>query len=375
MANRAGFKSADLVIGITLPGEALVNTAHTRLKEMRVSTVHGVFAGDMIPMARVVGGQHDTNDTNEMQDKWFIPLLPDTDSIKVSSDGETRPLNLVKKPSVGTLASASSAAVGFAASPVDLALLAQQFQLAKATKSLGRKQIKNELATLAVCSDGTAAKTANSPGCVFPATRLIDGGYTDNGALALLVAYMQRKHGMKTLLELMLQYSNECKSTEDCTATAKKQVSVYFDSPAGKSSWNSYSVPGVNVTLPAQPLQIFQQTPPELQKADANSQYNADFSYVRGQFTTVENRAFGVRAGSTVNLIIQNANMNPAAFETKKNKFGPFGAAGSTFAWNPGAGVHYQKYTDAVHDGFRALLNMLKIQRGDLPKPPQKLIT
>merc|ERR1719240_949837 len=73
--------------------------------------------------------------------------------------------------------------------------------------------------------------------CQFPSMRLMDGGITDDSAIALLVAKLQRAWGMKTTLRVAALNSDECdktSGTKNCRAGSAYNFATLFEDETQK---------------------------------------------------------------------------------------------------------------------------------------------
>jgi len=263
------------------------------------ATIVGIPPDFTLPLAWISAGN-----ATMSKSEWVVPgkfrkwvgdpnLRSSTRAIHVRSEGIVEPLDLVQHPNVGTIAAASSAALGgMFASPVDqAAILAQMGKSGFAPVFSGIDGSR-----FAICSDGKEM-------CTFPATRLQDGGYVDNLALPILVAHLQQKHGRDTELEIVAQVANSCDNTIECKELAYSHKDFsdsfdnYFDTMAGNEN-KEYIHPPYYTRAPHR--KTFAGKPPPVQKAPGDN----DFWFISGKFTTVKNTEWGVKAGTTVKLLM-----------------------------------------------------------------------
>jgi len=237
---------------------------------------------------------------------YTFPRFPNGGiTVRDSSDLSAPPQPLqMPMPTVGAAAAASSSAAGFLASPIDLKLVLQS--MTNVGERLARYASQGGLDNLATCTDGALDHTRS--GCRYPSSRFIDGTFTDNNALAILVGHLQRKHP-GSRLRIACHVSTECASQGACADAATAAAADYFDTSAGNSNWCPDCAVG---DLPAPPRQIFEGLPPPTE-ADPLTAMAADtpqwFSYVHGaNLTTVENAMYGVQAGTKVDLLFLMAN-------------------------------------------------------------------
>jgi len=210
--------------------------------------------------------------------------------------------------------------------------------------------VNTGLDSLGVCTDGSQDYTPE--GCQFPSTRFIDGTYTDNNAVALLVSQLQQKHGAGQKMRIMVHISSPCTASagstiqESCMAFSAKTIKDYFDTTAGKTEWSAdWAGP---FPLPSPARQIFQGAPPEV-VADPLTTSTDDasfFSYAyQKDLTTVGNAAYGISAGTKVDLMMFFANIASSSAGSDI-----FGVGNSTTA----------SYAQLADDACHSMANVVK---------------
>jgi len=320
-------------------------------QHVKVSIVDGVPASETMPLAWTVHGTNQPAGHNlpSTGGHFRFPRFPNGTGITVSDSSNlnagSQPLNM-PTPTVGTAASASSSAAGLLASPLDLKLLIQ------ATVGFGERfgRLAGEAGfdNLGTCTDGAQDHTAS--GCRYPAARFIDGTYTDNNALAILVGHLQQKHPGKRL-RIAVHVSTECSASADptvtlpvaCTAAATQAAADYFDTSDGASNWCPDCI-GAG-PLPAPPRQIFEGAPPAVHADPLTAESNDDhyFSYVVGQnLTTVGNAMYGVIPGTKVDLLFLMANTG--------------GEGGNIFSTAATTSSAYGALADAAHTSINLVI-------------------
>eukprot|EP00445_Apocalathium_hangoei_P036142 CAMPEP_0203942174 /NCGR_PEP_ID=MMETSP0359-20131031/78387_1 /ASSEMBLY_ACC=CAM_ASM_000338 /TAXON_ID=268821 /ORGANISM="Scrippsiella Hangoei, Strain SHTV-5" /LENGTH=624 /DNA_ID=CAMNT_0050872851 /DNA_START=75 /DNA_END=1949 /DNA_ORIENTATION=- len=200
--------------------------------------------------------------------------------------------------SVADVAVVSSAAAG--------ALGSQEITQEVMTKAIGElayEAIKDGLpygmGGLAVCSH-----PLDNGQCTYPAIKFVDGGYVDNLATAQTAAYMQQQFGTDQRLRMVLTDNENMPK-----GRAAQMTDISFLMDRGSSTMPGYilqeSAYAYGTSMPSQ--QVFAASFDGLQWADiagseANMYYSLKWANVTTQ--TVDNPAYGVQAGTTVDLLI-----------------------------------------------------------------------
>merc|ERR1711998_496691 len=146
--------------------------------------------------------------------------------------------------------------------------------------------------------------------------RLIDGCYSDNTGLALNIGHLQKKHpGMQ--LNMFVVNSNQCDRSKDANCIQSIHEStfrnLFSDSPYPAIASEGWIDGGAGISVPTVDRVVFKESITDEQALGSKVNHgwavgNDDVTMMTGTFTTVENRAFGVSAGSTVRLVVFNAN-------------------------------------------------------------------
>jgi len=205
---------------------------------------------------------------------------------------------MLPQPTVTKIGSMSSAANGITANPELSALMTPQSQY-------------SELFGSDLNPDNGVCTTPDEK-CSFPSMMAIDGCYSDNLGFALNVGYLQKKFPGKSL-RLMAVSSLLCDRTSDPTCikgiNGSAFRSFFSKSPYPTAQgWLPAMVPGPNRTIFAESITD--------EEALGQPTGHGGMTFVTGTFTTVENKHFGVAAGTRVALIVLNVNgplyMQPA---------------------------------------------------------------
>mmetsp|Transcript_17298 Transcript_17298/g.44310 ORF Transcript_17298/g.44310 Transcript_17298/m.44310 type:complete len:323 (-) Transcript_17298:369-1337(-) len=147
------------------------------------------------------------------------------------------------------------------------------------------------VADMAVCADNGLVPVAyGSRACPFPRARLIDGGYVDNLAAAQTVGVLQRAHPASTPLRAVLVMN------QDNTGGTPE----YSDLRNLFSENGGQSLAIAGMTSPVSTVFA-------TKWADVSLAALADTSYVHYaelSMTTVDNKIFGVVAGSKIEVLV-----------------------------------------------------------------------
>lgn len=172
-------------------------------------------------------------------------------------------------------------------------------------------ELQGNVAESAICSD-----SRQGAHCAFPSVRLIDGCYSDNTGLALNIGHLQRKHPGNQL-NLFVVNSNQCDRTKDthCIQSIRESSfrNLFTNSPYPAIASEGWINGGAGISVPTVDRVVFKEVITDEQALGEPVNHgwavgNSDVTVMTGTFTTVENRAFGVSAGSTVRLVVFNAN-------------------------------------------------------------------
>jgi len=168
------------------------------------------------------------------------------------------------------------------------------------------------LQSMAVCS-GAGTGESNKK-CQYPDIRLLDGGYTDDSGIALLVGHLQTKFGVNIPIKIMALDSDGC-SMGSTAAACKEGVEYeaeWLFQQDKKRTYNGINLPSKTIFDTKWDSSLFKDmygNSISLYKASAGSTASAErVTYHLGTYTTVENKVFGVQAGSSVELMLINVN-------------------------------------------------------------------
>lgn len=230
----------DLLLAAALPTRNVIVNSSCRMANISSS------AGSSLPYAVPVGFSVSTSSS-----EWFSPSVP-TNTLKiVGQHADPVALAISQNPSVGLVASASSCLPG---SLVDYVI---DLDIADVFSSRDRSD-------LAVCTE---------PGsCHLPESRLLDGGWNDNTAVALTVGKLQQKHGLSTTPRIL--------------AVDSVNMDLF-------ALFGHYSVLGSNQS------HVFAGN---FSKRDFTKHGN--LQYFHKVVQTVSNPRFGVQSGQNVNLFV-----------------------------------------------------------------------
>jgi len=238
----------------------------------------------------------------------------------------TAPLN-IPAPNVGKAASMSSAAAGALAFPN----LIDQGVINKLSDAIGKSAADDAssalnimdvlehtgLQDMAVCSGETMSN------CEFPSIRLLDGGYTDDSGIAMLVSHLQDKFGVGTPLGIIALDSDACTNTSDipasCSSSAQYESRLLFsDDEKDQKEFNgtleaqlALGIAGLNLHFPDKTIFDRDWTVSQFGTglgADMLHQADHGMTFHRGVYHTIDNEKFGVRKGTAVTLTVVNIN-------------------------------------------------------------------
>jgi hypothetical protein len=357
-SNRFGQPYADLLVCTTMPtgGVAMSGTNALGISDGNHNKVYynGAPTPDtIIPMAWHVPGAHRGGASS-----WFSPqyaLSTLTVTMKVDSSEncwgmcgsdathtasvETQALT---QPTVGKAAAMSSAAVGILGTTADGMLGAAAASISAKNGIPGLKDLANMptgLEGMAVCSGPFSMRNTE---CKFPSVRFLDGGYSDDSAIALTIAKMQQELGTEVTMRLAALDSDECSPN-------KTAVSPWPGMSCGlKYDWGDLfagafapdaeaylhgGAYGQGAKIPTITNRIFAHDISdahlpgkrfsEVLHDAANPAYNMTVS--TGTFTTADNKPYGIKGGQTVKVMVLHINsllstelVNQGAAETAK---------------------------------------------------------
>ena len=270
--------------------------------------IDGSDAPPIIPVA-----WHVPPSGSSAEASWFSPQYSIA-SMSVSKPGrypwssdETAPLDLVD-PDVGKIAAMSSAAAAVLGTSGLITPLAQKSKGRVAGKIAGyaAQTAVNKLNAqgMGVCS-GENKGSADHQKCRFPSVRFADGGYADDSAIATNIAKMQTEFPRSKVLKIVALDNNPC-TDQDCSdGSASLAASQEYNWATLFPGDQGASFLGVNLknTIFAEPLS----------SAEISGQRLTSTSKVtisKGTFTTIENEAYGVHQGQTVNMLVVHINAN-----------------------------------------------------------------
>jgi hypothetical protein len=299
-ANRNGNKAGDVIIATTFMGDSLLSD-NTTISQMKVNGVDAFFS--------VPGYYAIPADTTESP-AYGIPTASATDPTDLSAlTWEANGVSATAAEVIATLPTASkiggmsSAASAITGNPelMTATIAANTGGMAEFEAVMGSGQTPAN----SVCT--TASET-----CEFPAAMTMDGCYSDNLALALNVGYQQRKYPGKKL-RFMAVTSNMCNRTSDPTCYNSVQGSsfrsFFADSPYPniEGGWFYSTDPNEMYQVPGPNRQIFSESITDMQALGQQTGVGG-MTLVTGTFTTVDNTAFGVAAGTEVSLVVLMVN-------------------------------------------------------------------
>jgi len=298
-SNRAGNTNADLLICTTLAAETSLMSDG--------KTVQMSKDGTVFPFSTPAFWSVPTDTSKTAQ--WNVPDANPTDPADLSGlewsvvgDSSIAPhtdvASIFKTPTVSKIGSMSSAANGASANPA----LKAKFQSGGAGNTWD--DLFGAGDGMPVQGSGAGVCLTDADTCSFPGMMTMDGCYSDNLGFALNVGYLQRKFPGKKL-RIMAMTSDMCDKTTDPTClkavTESSWRSFFADSPYPKvEGWLPAIVPGPDRT-------IFAESITDTQALGKKTGYGS-MTYTTGTFTTVKNDHFGVAAGTSVTLLVINAN-------------------------------------------------------------------
>jgi len=240
--NRQGQQHTDLLICTSLPSVSQLSG------DDGLTTVGGkTHPGPVMPVGFIVPGRN----RGSQGEKWWSPQQQLNDlQVKTHSywwwdSTEKLTAGLPSPISVGKATAMSSAAVGFLSSPP------MTTNYAESSASVGQGDVAAALG-LGDLGGYAASSVAYEAGlqdlgvctgpdmhnCEFPSVRLMDGGITDDSAIALLVAKLQRAWPDQTLRVAALN-SDECLppkngAPKDCRAGSAYNFATLFEGETPK---------------------------------------------------------------------------------------------------------------------------------------------
>jgi len=338
MDNRKGNDYTDLLICTNLAqeGQMMSNQGHTKIK---INAAGAPDTFNVVPMAWHVPGtgrgtaakwltpQYDISSMTVEDDPAFpwqssqtgtrrlLGTGLDTDTGN-DSDGQL----VLSEPSVGKAAAMSSAAAGILGAPALLENATAQVRgiLNPATTAQTIRAIG--LQDMAVC----AGDEPEIHKCQWPNVRLLDGGFSDDGGIALMIGKMQKEKGVGVPLRIAALDTGQCNSDADslkpCYGSSSYNLWSLFGQGYGKNWKEGYvhAGPYIMPNSPSVNATIFDKKVPEEQLTHT---YNAipnsnnpsvlnskNMSYSVLNVTTVEQKAWGIKAGTPVEIFSLHVN-------------------------------------------------------------------
>jgi len=306
--NRQGQQHTDILVCTSLPTESQMSRNDGRTTIWK----NGEASPDRVmPIGLVIPGKNRGNS----QAHWFSPQQP-LDHLEVKTNwnwwwqSSTHKLH-IPIPSVGKVAAASSAAVGFMSSPPMLK------NAAESALGEGLADAAFHIAKDAGLQDLGVCTGPDMHNCEFPSMRLMDGGMTDDSAIALLVAKLQKSWGMETTLRVAALNSDECDppktagGPKDCKAGSAYNFGTLFEGVTQK-------IPGLQgwetgqAWMGAGPLgnQLYVETINTTIFESMNGatigqeiQDGNGMTYTMTTLITTDAPKWGIKAGSTVEIL------------------------------------------------------------------------
>jgi len=254
----------------------------------------------VVPFSFAVAGDHKATDDSG----WYSPRYP-IGNMTVKNEAEylwdaslgQAPLAL-DLPTLGKAAAMSSAAAGILAAPQLLRYVIEEKAGDVAGYAAFEGLINLNLQSLAVCTGPRP-----SSGCAFPSLRLLDGGYSDNSGVALLIGKMQKEHGVGTPLRLALLNSDGCVegvASKLCQDAAAGNWGDLF----GVQSWKPGFMDFEGIYVPSVNSQVFATPSPGSLFATPLNITNGThpMTYTALTATTIDAPEWGVKEGTTVEL-------------------------------------------------------------------------
>ena len=300
---RSGLRTATLLQMLSLPPDTYLTEPDGTLRSVDL-LVDGAPIEYAVPLGFAADASGHLEWSHHVHAHVNLSVAGDVDGGGAQA-GARAPLPLPSDPTVATVTAGSSAAMGAIAS---FAMVDQ------ITPRLLRWAVRDclkdtGLESLAVPTDGAAAAAA------FPTYRFLDGGYTDNSAVAMALARMQRDcadgHGSGpapsgTALDcdavpsLVIVDHDSRGSMEDFSSQR------LFRPPAGTPTINHWSAPDPKLLAPR--ATVFNATFPD---ASQFAHYPGTAGGTPSQFwngtvLTADNPWYGVRGGQRVRVALVN---------------------------------------------------------------------
>jgi len=199
---------------------------------------------------------------------------------------------------VAKLAALSSAAVGATGSPqMSKELVQQTLKITGAAFDVLSQTFPEGLEGMAVCSKELDAQGR----CTYPANKFVDGAYTDNIATAQTVAYMQKQFPNQRLRFVLT----------DNWQPGSGTVAVDIQLLMGRTGINpgdllmgaNSPIFNINALSPQVFKIMFDEVKWETVPGPAFSRYY-NLKWASASTETVDNPAFGVKAGTKVDLLM-----------------------------------------------------------------------
>jgi len=299
--NRASGTSYDVLFCTSMASQSQMSGPFKKLSNIRIGfeTVQPLY-----PAAWLLG--------SDGKGTWKSPQPLSTMSVEYTSSSlsgwwSTPPSSqlVLDTPSIGKVTSMSSAAVGALGSP-------QLQQEAVSAKFQGSEMEGNAVRAVVAGLDelglvqGMAVCSNNVTDCEYPSVRLLDGGYTDDSGIALLVSRLQAKYGVNTPLRIAALDSDQCYNATDLHASCATNVEyeaefLYVNTHERAAEKRQvYGVP-----MPNKAIFDHDWSKPSIKDVHVASN---NMTYHIGAYKTIENQLFGVQAGTQVTLMVFNIN-------------------------------------------------------------------
>merc|ERR1711998_165996 len=313
----AGATNAELLIATNIATQSLMSDGSTTtLLDVTEVELPAYYS---IPAA--YSGQHNTNSS------WSVPFAlgafpmvqrdDGSTSTAVQStlgrdnDARTQALQLPTLVNVHAVGAMSSSAIGAAGAP---GIKAGSTPTAQFCDWFPCPHVKNDnfdnskhgnVAESAICSD-----SSQGAHCSFPSVRFIDGCYSDNTGLALNIGHLQKRHPGE-MLSIFVVNSNQCDRSKDaeCMQSIHESTfrNLFSDSPYPDVASEGWIDAGAGINVPTVNRVIFEQVISD-EQALGKAVGTEGVTVMTGTFTTLDNQAFGVSAGTSVRLVVFNAN-------------------------------------------------------------------
>ena len=258
-------------------GRRILSSDHDYPKPQPLGTFNGPYS---------VSGE-DSWFTPQVPLSWLTVTQPSTVAGEILGDKTTAPLQLPTPPKASKIAAMSSAAAGVGGAPDMLG----NFNGLSTGSTIASVASSYVTADLAVCSGSVTE-------CQFPSVRLLDGAYSDNNAINLNVAHLQQKHPGAPLRIACLDSDS---STGEVLGLRGSGSALGYNFGAYDASHPR----GYKDGFPSVDMQVFE----SVEYAEhAVTDVQSNLTYTTINAVTVRNDYFGVTAGTSVQLLVLNAN-------------------------------------------------------------------